>query len=550
MILEAESFEGPGSEATWSSGATYYEQGFSQFLGRFGLGSEEMSKSFYVPRDLGPDKLMADQVQIEFALYQIDNWTATDQFFVGINGVIFNLGEMDATSISVDLSDEVADIKWERQTIAQGSDRGFGSQNDKKHLVKIIIPASVFPDEKIRLGFRAVTTQPIESESAGVDDLVIAAYYDCAKAPSSPSVATAVPTIVPTAVPMSATSVPTAVPTDAPTGALKIVTTAVPTTAPTDVPTAVPTTAPTDVPTAVPTTAPTDVPTAAPTIAPTDAPTAAPTSAPTSVPTASPTTADPTMAPTLACMPEVILESENFEVSGSEAAWSSGSTSNAPGFSQFLGRLGIGKEEMTKSFSVPPGLGPEQMEADMVSIEFSVYQIDDWTPTDQFLVKINGIVIDIGEMSSTSTSVDLSGDVSGIKWERQTFFQGSNEGFGSQNDKKHLVKLIVPASAFPNDTIFLGFRAFTSQDIQTESAGVDDLITIAYYDCAKEPSSSPSVAPSLTPSSSPSLSPSMAPTSQPSINPTTRAPVASTLSPGMCLVYAAAAASSLCACQK
>jgi len=249
-------------------------------------------------------------------------------------------------------------------------------------------------------------------------------------------------------------------------------------------------------------------------------------------------------------MPEVILESENFEVSGSEAAWSSGSTSNAPGFSQFLGRLGIGKEEMTKSFSVPPGLGPEQMEADMVSIEFSVYQIDDWTPTDQFLVKINGIVIDIGEMSSTSTSVDLSGDVSGIKWERQTFFQGSNEGFGSQNDKKHLVKLIVPASAFPNDTIFLGFRAFTSQDIQTESAGVDDLITIAYYDCAKEPSSSPSVAPSLTPSSSPSLSPSMAPTSQPSINPTTRAPVASTLSPGMCLVYAAAAASSLCACQK
>ena len=135
---------------------------------------------------------------------------------------------------------------------------------------------------------------------------------------------------------------------------------------------------------------------------------------------------------------------------------------------------------MSKTFAVPRGLGPAAMMADRVSIEFALYQIDNWTPTDKFFVEINGFVIDLGEMDSNSNSVDLSGVVSGITWSRQTLSQGKDLGFGSQKDKKHRVQLSIPASAFPSETILLGFRATTSLDIADQSAGVDDLITTAY----------------------------------------------------------------------
>jgi hypothetical protein len=102
-----------------------------------------------------------------------------------------------------------------------------------------------------------------------------------------------------------------------------------------------------------------------------------------------PTTAS--LAPTISCVPEVVLENEDFEGAASTVAaeWASGSTTDAFGFSEFLGRLGSGSEEMSKTIIVPRSSGPDQMEADRVTIEFALYQIDDWTPDDKFFVKIN-----------------------------------------------------------------------------------------------------------------------------------------------------------------
>jgi len=218
----------------------------------------------------------------------------------------------------------------------------------------------------------------------------------------------------------------------------------------------------------------------------------------------------------------VILEDENFEGPGSESGWTSGTTANAPGLSQFLGRLGSGSEEMSKSFSVPRGLGQEKMKADRVSIDFALYQIDDWSPSDKFFVEINGVVIDLGEMSPTSSSVDLSGVESGITWARQTVSQGTNLGFGVQLDKKHKVQLSIPASVFPGESILLKFRVVTSQGIESESAGVDDLVTKAYYDCAK---ASPTTAAPIT------AGPTVAPGS-PSASPTSGAPITAGPTPG------------------
>ena len=134
---------------------------------------------------------------------------------------------------------------------------------------------------------------------------------------------------------------------------------------------------------------------------------------------------------------------EDFEGASSTVAaeWSAGSTTDAVGFSEFLGRLGSGSEVMSQAITVPRSSGPDKMVADQVTIEFSVYQIDQWTAGDKFYVEVNGISIDIGEMETTSTSVPESGTESGIAWERQTIQQGSDLGFGVDLDKKHVVQV-------------------------------------------------------------------------------------------------------------
>ena len=163
----------------------------------------------------------------------------------------------------------------------------------------------------------------------------------------------------------------------------------------------------------------------------------------------------------------------------------------------------------------PRASGPdEEMMADSVTIEFTLYQIDEWTPEDKFSVVINGVTIDLGEMVQNSTSVPLGGDEQGITWQRQTSAQGADLGFGSGPDKTHLVNLTVPAALLldeDDDEMLLTilFRADTpSGPIGALSAGVDDLVITAYYPCATPgPTAAPSTgSPTVTPGS-PSASP-------------------------------------------
>ena len=139
-------------------------------------------------------------------------------------------------------------------------------------------------------------------------------------------------------------------------------------------------------------------------------------------------------------MPEVVLEDQDFEGASAtvQEDWVSGSTTEEENFTEFLGRLGAGNEETSTTIPIPRASGPdEDMLAETVTVEFVLYQIDDWTaPDDRFLVEINGAVIDLGEMDPTSTSVTLTGEdeESGITWEREPLEQGTDLGFGAEPD--------------------------------------------------------------------------------------------------------------------
>ena len=493
------------------------------------------------PRASGPDEeMMADSVTIEFTLYQIDEWTPEDKFSVVINGVTIDLGEMVQNSTSVPLGGDEQGITWQRQTSAQGADLGFGSGPDKTHLVNLTVPAALLLDEDddemlLTILFRADTPSgPIGALSAGVDDLVITAYYPCATPGPTAAPSTGSPTVTPgspSASPTTGSPTTGSPTTGSPTTGSPTVTPGSPSASPTS---AAPTTgAPT---TGAPTTGSPTVTPGSPSGSPTTASptTSSPTVTPGS-PSAAPTVATP--APTMGCVPEVVIEDEDFQGAGStvETEWTSGSTTDEPGFTEFLGRLGEGSEETSRTIPVPRASGPdEEMMADSVTIEFTLYQIDEWTPEDKFSVVINGVTIDLGEMVQNSTSVPLGGDEQGITWQRQTSAQGADLGFGSGPDKTHLVNLTVPAALLldeDDDEMLLTilFRADTpSGPIGALSAGVDDLVITAYYPCATPgPTAAPSTgSPTVTPGS-PSASPT---TGSPTTgSPTTGSP---TVTPG------------------
>ena len=201
MVLEDEDFDDAGSTAAaaWTSGTiTSGPAAFSAFLGKLGSGVTEMSKTIAIPRSSGPDQLVADTVSVHFALYQIDDWAPVDKFYVEINSVSIDLGEMDSSSTSTTLTGVESGITWERQTVQQGTDLGFETDLDKKHDVTVTVPATSYTTtESVILTFRVVTSEPIDAQSAGVDDLVITAFYDCSNAGPTAAPHTGVPTVSP-----------------------------------------------------------------------------------------------------------------------------------------------------------------------------------------------------------------------------------------------------------------------------------------------------------------------------------------------------------------
>ena len=103
--MEDEDFEGAASTVAneWDAGAsTDIIPAVSEVLGLLGTGSEQMSKTIDIPRSSGPDQMEADRVTIEFVIYQIDTWdSASDKFYLEINGTPIDLGEMDLSLIHI-----------------------------------------------------------------------------------------------------------------------------------------------------------------------------------------------------------------------------------------------------------------------------------------------------------------------------------------------------------------------------------------------------------------------------------------------------------------
>eukprot|EP00797_Seminavis_robusta_P002587 Sro115_g056740.2 (589) ;mRNA; f:44859-46625 len=192
----------------------------------------------------------------------------------------------------------------------------------------------------------------------------------------------------------------------------------------------------------------------------------------------------PSAKPSLAgfqCTSSHLVVTEDFEAEDCEDLWHEGTVSYGSNFSHFLGRMGRGNEYIWREFEVPVADG--DVTAENVTIEFALYQLDDWSEG-TFSVIVGETEILLQGIASEPTEDFVSGLVDGIAWWRETFVQGFDLGFNTDADKKHLVELTVPGDKFSaNGTLLLGFKADSDVSVSHHSAGVDNLNITANYDC-------------------------------------------------------------------
>lgn len=188
---------------------------------------------------------------------------------------------------------------------------------------------------------------------------------------------------------------------------------------------------------------------------------------------------------------------EEFEYD--DGSWTNAAISSFGIYGNFLGRYGQGFTRTNKNFAVPT-------DAEKLTLQFLLYEIDEWEDDDQVKVQIGGTEIDLGQFTygATLQNDEYNGEVNGIVFERLIVNYPSNIAFGSANDQIHKVKFTIPREYYQGGILAVGFEVCMHAVISNESAGFDKLIITAHFDCE---TSSPTSSPSLSGPSGPSGQP-------------------------------------------
>jgi hypothetical protein len=199
------------------------------------------------------------------------------------------------------------------------------------------------------------------------------------------------------------------------------------------------------------------------------------------------TPAVPTPAPTFSssveeeCDKAIVVGYENFE-SGSHGPWNGGIVSNDPALTWFLGRMGKQNSHADRNYIVSP-------QASSVTVEFTLYEIDEWELDDKFTVIINSRRIDLGQFFENDLVENpfnfKSGSKAGIIWLRYSVTPAMKVAFNSTYaDQAHKVEMRIPPSYYSNGSLEIEMRATMDDVIENESAGIDNLKVMAHGLCS------------------------------------------------------------------
>jgi hypothetical protein len=189
------------------------------------------------------------------------------------------------------------------------------------------------------------------------------------------------------------------------------------------------------------------------------------------------------------CVPDMMVTSENFESyevdeNGAQvraAGWMNGKIASDPSiFTKFLGRYASAEEALhefpVKIFDVPP-------HASSINLEFDFYEIDAWNG-DTVIFYVNGDKIDLGAFHHNVSELSSGGESArDIIWTKTSVTMGKL-GFNELvNDQIHHVALEIPQAVLATGQISLEFEAHLDDDYSIASAGFDNIVIDANFDC-------------------------------------------------------------------
>jgi hypothetical protein len=193
-------------------------------------------------------------------------------------------------------------------------------------------------------------------------------------------------------------------------------------------------------------------------------------------------TISPTSSPSAVCEQDTVVAFEDFE-GGNAESWEKGTISNTPVFSNFLGRLGLENDYVRKTFVVPTN-------AQSVTVEFLLYEIDNWLHCDKLTILIGNKRLDLKQFYSEDIYDNPNnieeGRKGGIMWSRHSVVPARNVAFNSRfKDQIHKVDMTIPANYFSEGELEFAVRVTMNNGVDDASAGIDNLKVTAHGVCVE-----------------------------------------------------------------
>jgi len=205
---------------------------------------------------------------------------------------------------------------------------------------------------------------------------------------------------------------------------------------------------------------------------------AAPPATPKPSPTAVSTTR--TSMEVSACDESVVVEYEDFE-SGSHGTWNNGIISYDPVLTTFLGRLNKRNSHVDNTFFVSSS-------SSSVTVEFIMYEIDQWDSDDRFIVTVNSMRIDLGRFYEEDQTENMmnyeNGSNAGISWLRYSITPAMDVAYNSAYaDQAHKVELVIPPSYYVDGILNIDLGVNMLKSIENASAGINNFKVTAHGLC-------------------------------------------------------------------
>jgi hypothetical protein len=176
ITVYSQDFEVDSSEVEWENATAIYQLNFTRFLAALG-GKDNLtiSKTFSIVD--APDGTSAGSVTVEFVVYTIDSWEATNYLDLVIGDSTIQLSHLGSSRSSTRqyYESSIEGISWWQSVLFLGENLGFGVDNDAKHLVELTIQRNHFENGSLFLLFQVHH----KNKFFGIDDVTIEANFRC-----------------------------------------------------------------------------------------------------------------------------------------------------------------------------------------------------------------------------------------------------------------------------------------------------------------------------------------------------------------------------------